>query len=350
MSSAPDLKTILTQHINLGKPNATGFVSVVCRVCNDHAKKGKRAGFKFQGESVGYNCFNCGHTAGYDPGKHDDMPRDMITVLSAFGISEVDWSPVLFRSLEMRGIPTDANDIPTYVDINPKEIQFPHYFYPLTDDKSDDFAQTAIDYLTERQVDWKSRPFQLVKKDTHPHNRLWYGRVIIPFYKDGKLVFFQGRDLTGLQQKKYLSPAVARDNILSSYDEIERYSEEPLYITEGWFDAYHLNGIAIFSNKLTENQIKWLSKTNRQKVIIPDREGDGQILAMQAIALGWSVSTPDIGSCKDVNDAILKYGELYTKKTIVEKTTSTKFESEANIGIYCKHTPRVGANPYKKPH
>ena len=90
----------------------------------------------------------------------------------------------------------------------------------------------------------------------------------------------------------------------------------------------------MFHHHMTQNQIKWLERSRRQKVIIPDRWGDGYRLAEQAIRLGWSVSYPDIGSCKDVNEAIMKYGKLYTFKTIRDNICSD-FEAESRLGIYC---------------
>jgi hypothetical protein len=334
---APTLQQVIRQHIPLPpRANARGFFSVLCKVCGDHGKKGKRAGFKFEGESVGYNCFNCGHSGGYDPAKHDSMPKNMEVVLEAFGIPETDWQAVLFRGLEMREAGMQGGKAVEFVSIEPDEIAMPPFFYPLKDDPSDDFAQYAIEYLTGRGVDWKSHPFHLVAKADHPDCTRWYGRLIIPTYKGNKLVFWQGRDLTDMHQKKYLSPNVPRNNILSGYDQIERHSEEPLYIVEGWFDAHHLKGVAVFSNKMTANQIKWISRSSRPKVVIPDRFGDGHLLARQGLDLGWAVSTPDIGSCKDVNDAIIKYGQLYTQMTILQNTSGDRFSADTQLGVYCE--------------
>jgi hypothetical protein len=348
MMESLSLQQIIRQRISLpARPNGHGFYGVLCKVCNDHGKKGKRAGFKFTGEAVGYNCFNCGHSAGYDPHKHETMPKDMVTVLDAFGIPDTDWQQVLFRGLELRQTAGFGEKHDIHHNIEPDEIHFPPYFYRLTDDPSDDFAQYAIEYLTSRKVNWKEYPFYLVHKVEHPDNERWYGRLIIPTYKGNKLVFWQGRDLTDLHVKKYLSPSVPRENILTGYDELDRYTDEPLYIVEGWFDAFHLKGVAVYGNKMTQNQITWINRSNRPKVVIPDRIGDGYLLAKQALDLGWAVSTPDIGSCKDVNDAIVKYGELYTRKSILQHTSTDRFAAEAQLGVYCEFQPPRSKNTDK---
>lgn len=331
----PTLKEVITQHIQLPPARGNGWNSVLCKVCGDHGKKGKRAGFKFDGDVTAYSCFNCGHSAVFDPAEHTHMPAKMATVLEAFNIPEVDWRPVLFGALMNKDGSTKESR-PTFKDIEPDEVKFPPYFYQLTDDPSDEWAQWAIEYLKEdRGIDWKSYPFYLVRKTTAPDNAKWYGRLIIPVYKDDKLIFWQGRDLTGLLQKKYMSPDFSRDKVMSGFDKIQEYSDAPLYIMEGWFDAYWLNGVAIFGNKMTPEQIKWLNRTNRPKVIIPDRMGDGQLLAEQALDLGWSISLPDTGSEKDINDAVNKYGHLYVMKAVKDGTCSG-FEAQTRLKLYCK--------------
>lgn len=330
------LEEVIRTHIRLNpRANSRGFFSVLCKVCNDHGKKGDRAGFKFDGQAVGYNCFNCGHSASFDPYKHETMPRDMETVLDAFGVATVDWEPVLYTALvEGRNEERKAR-IEEFKSIEPAALDLPDDFYRLTDDPNDEWAQYSIEYLASRGVEWNTYPFYCVRKSKHPDNKRWYGRMIIPVFKENKLVFWQGRDLTDTMIKKYLSPNVAKESVLSGYDQIARYSEDPLYITEGWFDSYHLKGVAIFGNKMTPEQIKWINQSHRQKVVIPDRFGDGHLLANQALDLGWSVSLPDIGSCKDVNDAILKYGQLYTQMTISENTCDG-FIAKSRVGIYCE--------------
>ena len=174
---------------------------------------------------------------------------------------------------------------------------------------------------------------------------------MIPFYKDGKLIFYQGRDLSGTRTKKYLSPDIPRENVFYGYDNVFKDTEEPLYIVEGWFDAWHLEGVAVLGNKMTPHQIHWINQSRRPKVVIPDRLGDGYLLAEQALELGWSVSTPDIGDCKDPNEAIKMYGKLYTLMTI-RTHTYEGFEAALRIKFYCddkkENDTRRSANVRKR--
>lgn len=328
------LQQVIKQHVLLpAYPTKRGWYAVLCRVCKDHGQKGDRAGFKFDGDIVGYSCFNCGHSAVFDPNKDDTISQNMQTVLSSFGIEKTEWNKALFASA-VNGT-THRKSSTIDVSIEPSELQLPSYFYPLTDDKQDQYAQFAIDYLNNRQVDYNKHRFYMSHLTDDKTSKKWFGRLIIPIYKDNKLIFWQGRDLTNQRAKKYLSVDHPRDNVLTNYDILSQRVNTPVYVTEGWFDSYFLDGVAVLGPKITPNQVKWLNKTNRQKVIIPDRLGDGWRLANQALSLGWSVSTPDIGSCKDVNDAVIKYGLLYTLKTIADNTYQGE-EGMFRVKMYCQ--------------
>jgi hypothetical protein len=82
-------------------------------------------------------------------------------------------------------------------------------------------------------------------------------------------------------------------------------------------------------------QIEWLQKSPRRKIVIPDRTPDGIIMANQAIELNWGVSCPDIGTCKDINEAVIKYGSLYVLAS-VRDSIYTGFEAKTKTLIYCK--------------
>jgi len=327
------LEQIIRQYVHLpAHTNATGFHSVLCKVCNDHGKKGKRAGFKFDGKMVGYNCFNCGHSAVFDPAIHTSMPRKMEMVLTAFGIPQSDWNQTLFSSLTNKG---SSTYVPQSIDIEPDVIPMLPCAVPLTD-TDNEWNQTAIRHLRDRYaIDWTEYPFFIVNATPNLLYENWYGRLIIPVYKDKKLVFYQGRDLTDLHPKRYISPSIPKRKILFGYNQITKHTKDPLYVTEGWFNAFHVNGVAIFGNHLTQEHIAWLTKSPRQKVIIPDKYGDGHLLARQALNLGWSISCPDAGQCKDVSDAVVKYGKLYTIKTIKDNVESG-LPATLALTLYCE--------------
>lgn len=336
---AVSLEEIIRRYIQLPPtPAGTGWYPVLCKVCNDHGRKGPRAGFRFDGEKVAYHCFNCGHACVFDAEQHRSLSTKMQQVLNDFGVPENEWQQVLFTALAKRnegGATQQA--APQSRNIEPVEIPLPDIFYPLADAEDDDkWAEIARYYLLEeRGIQPSSYPFLLSKRSDDQRLKKWFGRVIIPIYKDGKLVFYQGRDLTGKAQKKYESPAVTRERVLFGFDKLFDESDISVYIVEGWFDAFVIDGVALLGNEISDIQAEWLNRSRKKKVYIPDRFGDGKRGAERALELGWHISTPDIGGCKDMNQAVKRYGKLYVMKSIVDNT-SDGFEAMTKLGVYCR--------------
>lgn len=331
---ATSLEQIIHQYIQLpSRPTGSGWYPVICKVCNDHGHKGPRAGFRFDGTKVTYHCFNCGHSTSFDDNENKRVSGKMVTVLQAFGVPEEQWGQLNLLAMDHDKKKQEVSE--KQKNLEPKEIPLPKTFYKLSSaDPSDKWAEVAKLTLEDRQCDPSSYPFMLSVKTGNEILDRWYRRLIIPIYKDNKLIYYQGRGMNN-QSKKYINPSVSRNNIIYGFDKLFVNPHQPLYIVEGWFDAFVIDGIAIFGNKITTEQKIWLDKSPRKKVYIPDRLGNGALGAKQALKFGWSISTPDIGDCKDVNDAVVKYGKLYVMKTITENTASG-FQGEANIGLYCK--------------
>jgi len=336
-----NLEEVIRSNIPLPpQPNGRGFYSVLCKVCNDHGKKGPRAGFKFDEKTVGYNCFNCGHKSlydPYDPESDGSMPDTMIKILDAFNIPDDEWKQVLLSGMAFNGRKVKPKE--QYIEIEPAEIELPKHFYPLVEDDTDKWSIIARDYLEhDRGIDPDKHRFFLSTGKADTKYTKWKGRVIIPIYKDDKLVHYQGRSLIKMKLK-YLSPTTPKDKIIYGYDKLFKNPDLPLYVVEGYFDAVSIDGVAMFGNQLTKEQIKWLNRSQRPKVVIPDRLGDGHLLANQAVKLGWSVGFPDIGSCKDMNEAVNRFGKLYVMKSIANNTHS-EFAAQTAIGMFCKNAKK----------
>lgn len=327
------LEQVIRRYIPLpSRTNATGWYPVLCRVCNDHGKKGPRGGFKFDNDTVGYHCFNCGHKALYDPPNQERFPNNMEVVLRAFGVPDNEWKQFYLTFLQHRDDPKHRDQVKSY-DINP--ITLPKYFVPLAS-SDDEIAPFMRDYLLERRgIQYQDYPFYHSVITDDPGSKKWYGRVIIPIYKGKDPVFYIGRDITDSLKKKYETPSIAKHNLVTGFDRLLEHTDDPLYVVEGWFDAYHINGVAVLQNAMTEGQQYWLNWSKRTKVVIPDRFGDGKRLGEQAINNGWSISTPDIGDCKDINEAIMKYGALYVKMSLREHTY-TGYQAKVRLERYCK--------------
>jgi len=162
------------------------------------------------------------------------VPRKIKNILRHYSVPETEWQEVEFANLGKNPNQAGELELKATANIEPKEIKLPEEFYLLSEAKNDDrWAEVATWYLKEeRGVDPAGYDYMLAKKSGDMFMRKWLGRLVIPIYKDGKLIFFQGRDLTGKKTKKYESPAVAKDKILFGYEKLFNHSELPLYVVE----------------------------------------------------------------------------------------------------------------------
>ncbi len=336
-----DIEKVIRQYVPLPtRPSSKGWYGINCRVCNDHGRKGTRGGFRFD-DGFGYNCFNCGHTAGYKNGQPFTPDEAVKTVFTAFGIPDDVWNELVMDSLRNRNSDTGQfhQKIVKQSVMEPKVIEFPPFFRKLADMPEDSpIRQLAELHLREdRGIDPNAYPFMLAVRDKEqPHSINWYKRLIIPIFdRNNRPIFYQGRDLTDSDASKYKSAATDRDCVLYGMDQIYTHTNKPLFVVEGFFDAFHLDGVAVMGRQLTDQMIHHLSNSVREKIIIPDRTGNGEELAIAGLRQGWKVSTPDFGECKDVDEAIKKYGKLYVMKTITDNIHSG-FAAELNVRMYCK--------------
>jgi DNA primase len=67
----------------------------------------------------------------------------------------------------------------------------------------------------------------------------------------------------------------------------------------------------------------------REVIVVADRDRAGAKMVNNAIEYGWSVSFPVwLETCKDVNEAVVKYGKLFVLKTILDSKYSSKLKIE----------------------
>jgi len=332
-----DIEPIVRRYVNLNmRPTSNGWFSVLCQVCNDHGKKGPRGGFRFEDGGMGYHCFNCNHKAAFSLKQTEPLSNDVIKVFNSYHIPESEWAPlhlIILENNSKKG--QNAKPITPFQkpinNIDPEVIKLPPHFRPITDFAVDnDWRFIAEDHLkTKRGMRVDEYPFFL------SDDKSWQGRLIIPIYnRRNELIFYQGRTLID-HPEKYKNPVMVRSKVMYGFDQIYTSVDLPLYITEGFFDAYVIKGCCGFGNELSKDQIEHLNRSPRKKVLVPDQFGNGLTLAMQAIDQGWSVSTPKFGDCKDVSEACLKYGKMYTFKTLAEHTNDG-FTAEINAKLYCK--------------
>ena len=101
---------------------------------------------------------------------------------------------------------------------------------------------------------------------------------------------------------------------------IDEQNDDRKYVVavEGPIDAIAIDGVALLGSEVKEQQTALLNSLGKHVIVVPDRDDAGKNIVKQAIANGWGVSMPPWDmEIKDVNEAVQKYGKIYTLHTIV---------------------------------
>lgn len=329
------IEDLVRKYVNFsGHASKEAWHSTYCEFCGDGSRKrGPRGGWRFSdnGDSAFYHCFNCGGEGSFVLNREHPFSKDMRKILDSFSIPSKEYNALLLTK-------KDSSTQKTVVkkSVYPSSIEIPDYFIKV-DESTASVKQTVRDFLkTNYKLSPESYGFYYcngLTKAVDPKNkaiaRALAGRLVIPFWFNGKMIYFQARDMTGKSSEKYISAAAPKNNILFNMDELFKYTDDPLYVVEGPMDAIHLNGVATLGNEITSTQREMLAKCKRQKILVPDFFGDNNKLANQFIENGWDISFPEYRyKCKDVSAAIVKKGKLVVAKDIRDNIKSSR---EANI-------------------
>lgn len=313
-----------------------GWNRIYCEVCGDGEgrTKGPRGGWLFSGEQAFYRCFNCGIKASFDPEREFPYCKDMWKVLASFGIPEDEHKPIAYKN-RLKDKPFSK---PIRKEINIEYLKIPDHFYKLSEAAPENIiAKKAKAFLWDKKrIKSDQYEFYLSTGDSKEGPRenaiakTLLNKIIIPYFKDGKLVYYQGRDI---DKKKYINASCPRISIIYGFDKLMRDVQKPLFITEGFWDAFHLDGVCVLENNITKNQIDILQKSPRRKIVVPDKKDDTKKLASQALELGWELALPEIGNCEDITEAIVKYGKIYVLNSLVSNIFEG-FEASIQLDLY----------------
>lgn len=165
------------------------------------------------------------------------------------------------------------------------DITLPFGYKTITEGNSI-LAQRARDYLTGRGfkmevldrlgIGYCDEHYQHANPEIQKKND-YFGYIIVPFKKRGKLYYYLGRDFIG-NFLRYKNPpeelfGVGKSEIFFNEDALELYSTT--FLTEGWTDALTIgkHGIASLGWSLSPIQKSKLLKSNcKNLVVIADKE------------------------------------------------------------------------------
>jgi DNA primase len=180
------------------------------------------------------------------------------------------------------------------------------------------------DYLRKRCVPMDF-PFMATCQSFHqPGVSAARRGIIVPFTYHDQVVGWTTRFLDD-RNPRYLSDT--QPGYVFNVDSIKD-SWTQVIVTEGIFDALSIGGVAVMHNDINDAQARLIRNLGKEITVVPDQDKTGLDLIDRAMELGWAVSIPDWGDCKDVNDAVIKHGRLATLITIMQSRETSRIKIE----------------------
>lgn len=322
------LEELIRERIPLGNPDSRGFYSHKCQICNDYKV---RAGFKFEDNSVGFNCWNCSTTARYEEFS-GQISGKMRNVLRAYGIEDSDISQVV--NIAFFAPKEEAKKLTlgslTKVNTNTPPIKLPPNSFKIGETADHlDIQEKLVAYLDGRKIDLNHWTF------FYSTNERFKDRVIIPFYRNGSLIYWQARSINEFEKKRYDNAIVSREAVIFNMDELQRFSPMPLFVSEGVFDAMMFNGIATLGSKFTDAKLELLRRTSRRLVFVIDKDKNGRGFAESVLKAGWEITfTPD--GVDDLNNSVQRFGKAFTMQQLMNNIPKDADTALLSLNRFCK--------------
>jgi hypothetical protein len=248
--------------------------------------------------------------------------------LEAFDITKEDLTPIRSALLTTKAPePEISLDGLTKLKLHTPEVALPDYCHPIGADHHEELQLPLAEYLLDRKVD------PLAARAHFSLDRKLLGRVIIPFYRDSKVIYWQARAIDRELKPRYLNSPVARDAILYGYDHLYRWRETPLFVTEGVFDAISLDGICTLGSSINEAKLEVLRRSRRRLIFVIDRDQTGGVFGKTALENGWEISFVDVRA-RDANHSVQVFGLPYTIYTLMKNaTTKPTFTDQSKLQL-----------------
>ena len=297
------------------KKSSSGWQSfnAPCCVHNGETQdKRGRGGIILNGEAISYNCFNCGYKTGWQPGR--PLSRKLRQLMDWLGTPESDIKRLVLTAIQLKETAIEQNLIPEEIEFTFEKKDFPEQSSPLASDN-----KLILEYLHKRGLDENDYPYYWTPITETKFDR----RVIIPFFWQDEIVGYTAR-LAVRGNPKYFTSTPA-----GYVFNMDRQTEDRKFVivTEGPFDAIAIEGVAILGSDIGDAQVDLIESLNRQVIMVPDNDSAGNKLITQAMKYNWDVSFPTwYDTCKDINEAVLNYGKMFTLKNILDNVQSTRLK------------------------
>jgi len=291
------------------KPSPSGWTSFNAPCCQHRGHgpdKRKRGGLRFDNGIV-YNCFNCKYTASWQPGR--PLSEKFKNLCKWMGASDDDIKKMVFEALKTESSEYEYHEHIEHVSFEKKDL--PEGSLPLKE------WADILDHLPQNLQGCLVEAIQYINDRGHnPYNGKFYwtptegfeSRIVIPFYYQRQIVGYTARKFTD-GRPKYLSDQ--HPHFVFNVDE-QKEDQRYILVCEGPFDALAVDGVALLTNGIADQQARVLNGLNSEIIVIPDQDRAGLDLIEKAIHYNFSVAFPNWeDDVKDVAEAVQRYGKLF---------------------------------------
>lgn len=289
------------------KSSPSGWTSFNAPCCHHrgHAQDTrKRGGLRFDSGIV-YNCFNCKYTASWQPGR--PLTEKFKSLCRWMGANDIDINTMILEALKTESPDYVAQEQEYKIAFTPKDL--PEGALPISE-----WVQETLDLDLEAKLADVVQYIVGRGHDPLDHRFYWSpsagydNRVIIVFFYHGQIVGNTARKITA-GKPKYLSDQ--HPHFVFNID-AQTEDQKYLFVCEGPFDALAIDGVALLTNDVADQQSRIINSLGHEVIVIPDQDKAGLVLINRAIENGWSVAFPNWDDdIKDSADAVQRYGKLF---------------------------------------
>jgi hypothetical protein len=298
----------------------TSFNAPCCHHNGESADTRGRGGLTANPDgSVSFHCFNCNFKASYQPGRH--LTFKFRKLLKWLGADDTDIKRLVIEAIRVRELVA-----PEEVKAEAEEEKIDFKARDLPDDAENlvalDYVHPALEYCVARKIDIAKYAFYATRQEQYNLHK----RIIIPFVWQGRTIGYTARAFEENVKPKYHSNY--EPNFVFNINN-QQADSKFVIVCEGPFDAMSIDGVAVLNNECNETQADIIESLGREVIVVADRDRAGAKMINNAIEYGWTVSFPVwLETCKDVNEAVVKYGKLFVLKTILDSKHSSKLKIE----------------------
>jgi len=315
-----------------GQNGWTSFNAVCCIHNGETADTRGRGGIKTNAGQISYHCFNCGYTASFIPGRH--LSFKFRKLLSWLGADDLTVRRLVIEAVRLKELvaPEELEQVPEeQIQYEARPLpegsvsfdQWTTYFAVQGNDYLvPDGVVRAVHYVNHRKIDFQKYKFYLTDYEAYNLHR----RIIIPYYYKNQIVGYTARAIVDGVKPKYWSSHPA--DFVFNLD-MQKPDWRFVIVCEGPFDAMSIDGVSVSGSEVSDIQVEQIDRLQREVIVVPDSDRAGRKLVDRAIEAGWTVSFPVWQeSCKDINDAVVRYGKLFVLKSILAARETSKLKIE----------------------